>query len=80
MVHISASVELWTVIVCRFEDQCTGPPTHIMNPDCDIDLNNSSKTLDEHGLDIDASCGSQWTLVKGTILKGSTRNLTNPYL
>ena len=44
VVYISTSVELWAVFFCRFEDQCKVPPSHIRNPDSDLDLNNSSKT------------------------------------
>ena len=54
--YISASVELWVVIFNnQFEDQCKGPPSHIINSESDLDLNNSSKTSGECDLVIDAS-------------------------
>ena len=54
VVYISVSVELRTIIVCRFEDQCKGLPNHIMNLDSDFYLNSSGKTSGECNLGIDA--------------------------
>ena len=65
--YISISVELWAVIVCRFEDQYKCSPSNIMNPDSDLDLNDSSKTLNECSLGIDASWRPQLTSVKEEI-------------
>ena len=72
--YISASAELWAVMVCRFDCQCIGPFSHMINPESDRVLKRSRGGAFFVGLDW--SWGPQLASVNGVIDVVLTGNLT----
>ena len=62
--YISASIEIWVVIVCILEHQWSGSPSYIINPERNIDWNKANRTSGLSGFGIKVSCGPQFVSVK----------------
>ena len=61
--YISASAELRAVIVCRLDDQCSGPCKAMRWPEMDRVLKRSRSYCEFVVVGVDASCGPHLALV-----------------